>query len=375
MVELKMKKVTFLSLVLLAFVFVTGAGAADKIAKIAVYGPMTGEHAEYGLGFRYATELQVEKWNKQGGAGGYKLEVVVFDDKNNGEEAATIAERVVEDMDVVGIIGSYVSGVSMAATPTFQEAGLVNISASASHPDFTSAGDYIFRNNTIISVEGASTVRGVDKVLGAKKIGLLSIMTDWGRATAQIMTKLIADNPNLTLVIHEECTDGSDDYSTPIANFKAAGVDAVIIVGMHNTFVPFARQYRQQDPKIGLAAFANLYDDQVLKLGGEYVENTVFPVAYFNESDEPNIVEFRDAFHARAGKNPSSLSAQAYDAAGMICEAIEKTKSNDRAKIRDYIANIDYNGVGGEIKFDSRGEAQKVFMVLQIKGGKFVKVD
>jgi branched-chain amino acid transport system substrate-binding protein len=371
------KKGMFFAFVLTVCVlaFAGTSAAADKVAKIAVYGPLTGEHAEYGLGFRYATELQVEKWNKRGGAGGYKLEVVAFDDKNNGEEAATIAERVVEDMDIVAIIGSYVSGVSMAATPTFQEAGLVNISASASHPDFTSAGDYIFRNNTIISVEGAGTVRGVDEVLKAQKIGLLSIMTDWGRATAAIMVKLIEDNPNLTLVIHEECTDGSDDSSTPIANFRAAGVDAVIIVGMHNTFVPFARQYRQQDPGIGLAAFANLYDDQVLKLGGEYVENTVFPVAYFNESDDPTVIEFRDAFHALAGKNPSSLSAQAYDAAGMICEAIDKTQGNDRAKIRDYIANIDYDGVGGKIQFDSRGEAQKVFMVLQIKDGKFLKVD
>jgi branched-chain amino acid transport system substrate-binding protein len=371
------KGIVFVVVLMVCVLSLAGSvsAAEEKIAKIAVYGPLTGEHAEYGLGFRYATELQVEKWNKRGGAGGYKLAVVAFDDKNNGEEAATIAERVVEDMDVVGIIGSYVSGVSMAATPTFQEAGLVNISASASHPDFTSAGDYIFRNNTVISVEGAATVKGTDEVLKAKKVGLLSIMTDWGRATAAIMVKLIEDNPNLTLTIHEECSDGSDDYSTPIANFRAAGVDAVIVVGMHNTFVPFARQYRQQDSKIGLAAFANLYDDQVLKLGGEYVENTVFPVAYFNESDDPAVIEFRDAFHALAGKNPSSLSAQAYDAAGMICEAIDRTKSKDRAKIRDYIANIDYNGVGGKIEFDSRGEAQKVFIVLQIKDGKFVKVD
>lgn len=358
-----------------AWAFAGVSAADDKIAKIAVYGPMTGEHAEYGLGFRYAAELQAEKWNKRGGAGGYQIVVVAFDDKNNGEEAATIAERVVEDMDVVGIIGSYVSGVSMAATPTFQEAGLVNISASASHPDFTSAGDYIFRNNTIISVEGASTVIGVDEVLKAKKVGLLSIMTDWGKATGEIMEKLIENNPNLTLVLHEECMDGSDDYSTPIANFEAAGVDAVIVVGMHNTFVPFARQYRQQNPKIGLAAFSNLYDDQVLRLGGEYVENTVFPVAYFNESNDPAVIEFRDAFHARAGKNPSSLSAQAYDAAGMICEAIDKTKSKDRAKIRDYIAQIDYDGVGGKVRFDSRGEPDKVFIVLQIKDGKFVKVN
>jgi branched-chain amino acid transport system substrate-binding protein len=348
---------------------------AQEVVRIAVYGPMTGEHAEYGRSFRVSAELQAEQWNARGGAGGFRVEVVAFDDRNSGEEAATIAERVVDDMLVVGIIGSYTSGVSMAATPTFQEYGLVNISASASHPDFTKAGNYIFRNNTVISVEGAGTLRAVDEILNARNIGMLSIMTDWGRATAEIMQGLIEANPNVTLVIHEEVLDGSDDYSTPIANFRAAGVDAVIVVGMHNTFVPFARQFRQQDPNIGMAAFANLYDQQVIDLGGPLVNGTVFPVAYFNESDDPLVIAYRDAFVAVVGRNPSSLAAQAYDAAGIILQAVENTRSRDRAVIRNYIANIVYHGVGGEIVFDEDGEAQKEFMVIQIQDGRFVLVD
>ncbi|MCL2008987.1 MAG: ABC transporter substrate-binding protein [Synergistaceae bacterium] len=352
-----------------------GLAAAQDTVKIAVYGPMTGEHAEQGRSFRVSAELQAEKWNKRGGAGGFKVVVVAFDDRNDAEEAAKIAEQVAGDMDVVGIIGSYTSGVSMAATPVFQKAGLVNISPSASHPNFTKAGKYIFRNNTIINVEGAGTLRAVDRILEAGKIGMLSIMTDWGKATAEIMEGLIERNPNVTLAAHEKCIDGSDDYSAPIANFRAAGVEAVIVVGMHNTFVPFARQYRQQDPNIGLAAFANLYDQQVLDLGGPLVEGTVFPVAYFNESDDPAVIEYRDAYHAVTGRYPSSLAAQSYDAAGIICEAIDDIRGKDRAYIRDYIAKIRYNGVGGEIVFDPEGEAQKVFMILQIQDEKFVYVD
>lgn len=348
-----------------------GSGAPQETIKIAVYAPLTGDHAEYGNSFKVSAELMAEKWNKKGGAGGYKIEIVSYDDKSNGEEAATIAEKVVEDQDIVGIIGSYVSGVSMAATPTFQEGGLLNISASASHPDFTKAGDYIFRNNTIISVEGAATVDAVKNNLKAKKVGLLSIKTDWGVSTAQIVKDLVAEDNAFEIVAHEECVDGSDDYSTQVSKFQQAGAEAIIVVGMHNTFVPFARQFRQIDPNIGLAAFANLYNQQVIDLGGEYVEGTVFPVAYVNESTDPLVIEYRDAYKAVTGKDPSSLAAQAYDAAGMMMEAIDNVKSKDRAAIRDYVAQINYTGVGGVTSFDENGEADKTFVKIQIKDGKF----
>ena len=370
-----MKKLVSLVLVLLmAGSLFTGALAEQEVIKLAVYAPMTGDHAEYGNSFRIAAEIQADIWNAKGGPGGYKVEIVSFDDKSNGEEAATIAERVVEDMDIVGIIGSYVSGVSMAATPTFQEYGLTNISASASHPDFTKEGDYIFRNNTVISIEGAATVDIVAENLEAKKIGLMYIQTDWGLSTAEIMRGLIAARPELELVVEQECLDGSDDYSVQIANFRNAEIDCVIVVGMHNTFVPFARQYRQIDPDIDLAAFANLYNQQVIDLGGEYVDGTVFPVSYFNESDNEKVIAFRDEFVARFGSQPSSLAAQAFDAIGMFMEAIDNVKSKDRAAIRDYIQNIQYEGVGGTITFDEMGEAMKVFIKIQIQDGKFVNI-
>ena len=344
----------------------------DGIVKVAVYAPLTGDHAEYGTSFKVAAEIQADRWNAKGGAHGMKIEVVSYDDKSSGEEAAAIAERVVEDPDVMGIIGSYVSGVSMAATPTFQEYGLTNISASASHHDFTGAGNCIFRNNTVISVEGAATVDAVKNNLQAKNVGMLFIKTDWGLSTAEIV-RALCEEQGLNLVCEQECMDGSDDYSVQIANFRSAGCDAIIVVGMHNTFVPFARQYRQVDPEIGLAAFANLYDRQVIELGGEFVEGTVFPVAYFNESDDPAVIEFRDEFVKRFGKEPSSLAAQAYDAAGIIMEAIDHV-GKDRAAVRDYVESISYDGVGGTITFDENRDAQKVFMKLQIQDGKFVRI-
>jgi branched-chain amino acid transport system substrate-binding protein len=372
-----MRRICLLLVVLMALSMLVSCAPADKkddmVVKIAVAAPMTGDHAEYGISYFESAKLMAAKWNENGGAGGYTIEIVQFDDKSSGEEAATIAERLVEDMSVVGVIGSYTSGTIMAATPTYQDNGLCVISPSASHPDYSKHGNYIFRNNTVISVEGATSIECAEDNLNSKKIGILYIKTDWGAATNQIMQELIAKT-SMELVRVEECIDGSDDYSTPIANFENAGCDTILVVGMHNTFVPFARQYRGVNPDIQFVAFANLYNQQVIDLGGEAVEGTYFPVAYFNESDDPKVIEYRDGFIEAVGKSPSSLAAQAYDAAGIYCEAIAAV-GNDRAAIRDYIANISYEGVGGMIQFDEVGDAQKTFMKIVIRDGKFVLVD
>lgn len=343
------------------------------MAKIAVFAPMTGDHAEYGLSYKVAAEIMAKKWNDAGGAGEYTIEVVAYDDKSSGDEAAAIAEKIVMDQDIVGSIGSYTSGVVMAATPILQEYGLPIIAPSASHPDYTKEGNYIFRNNTMINVEAAATIEAVVGYQGIQKIGLLYIKTDWGVSTSAIVEEIVASRASdgLEIVAKEECMDGSDDYSVAIANFEAAGCEGIVVVGMHNTFVPFARQYRQVNPDIKLSAFANLYNQQVIDLGGEAVEGTVFPVSYFNESDDPLVVEFRDAYFAIQNTYPSGLACQAYDAAGMFCEAISKVGA-DRAAIRDYIQDIQYTGAGGEISFDAEGEAQKQFVGLVIQDGKFV---
>jgi branched-chain amino acid transport system substrate-binding protein len=127
----------------------SGAPAATGVVKIAVAGPMTGDNAEYGKGFVNAAKMMADQWNAKGGVLGKKIEIVQFDDKNSGEEAASIAQKIVSDKDIIGVIGHFASGVCMAAAPTYTENKIIEISPSASHPDYSGIGEYIFRNNTV----------------------------------------------------------------------------------------------------------------------------------------------------------------------------------------------------------------------------------
>ena len=368
----RVKKILLTTMILMAAL--TGCKEKEKEnIKIVVAGPLTGDNAEYGNGFKNAAELKIKEYNENGGVLGKQVILETYDDKNTGEEGATIAQKVSSDSDVVAVIGHFSSGVSMVAAPTYDENKIIQISPSASHPDYASLGKYIFRNNTVINIEAEEGVKLATQVLNGKKIGLLSIRTDWGTSTAEI-TKELIKKYGATLVGHEEVVEGSDDYLPNVTKLNDAGAEVVIVAGMYNTLAPFARQYKSINPNIEFVGFSNAYSNQLLELGGEAVENVHFPTIFFHESTNESVKEFVKKYEKAYESLPNSLTAQAYDSVGIVLEAIKKANSLDAEKVRNEVQNIDYNGVTGETKFDENGDAIKSFVYVKVENGKFVEV-
>lgn len=352
-----------------------GPAASGEAVKIAVAAPMTGDNAEYGQGFYNAATMMADEWNAKGGVLGRPIEIVQYDDKNSSEEAASIAQKIVSEGDIAGVIGHFASGVCMTAAPVYQENKIIEISPSSSHPDYSGIGDYIFRNNTVINVEAAAGLDIAVNDLGKKNIGIISIKTDWGTNTAAIVKELIdgmADT-GAKVVAHEEVMEGSDDYSPAIAKLDAAGADVLICVSMYSTLAPVAKQYKQVNPDIAIVGFSNAYSQQLLELGGDAVEGVCFPVIFFAGSEEPTVKNYVDAYTAKYGAAPSALTSQAYDSVGMLLTAIEAAGTTDSAAVRDELAKIDYPGVTGETTFNDIGDVQKSFVKVTVKDGKFVE--
>lgn len=349
------------------------AQADGDTVKIAVAAPMTGDNSEYGIGFANAAELMAEEWNANGGVLGKQIEIVKYDDKNTSEEATTIAQKIVSEKDVAGVIGHFASGVCMTAAPIYQENGVIEISPSSSHADYSGIGDYIFRNNTIIAKEGAASVDIAINDLGKKNIGIISIMTDWGTNTAEVIKGLIAESgdADVKIVAHEEVVEGSDDYSSAITKLDEAGADVIICCGMYNLVAPLAKQYKQVNPDIKLVAFSNAYSQQLIELGGDAVEGVCFPVIFFSESEDENVQNYIAAYKEKYGSEPSALTSQAYDSVGMLLTAIQEAGTTDAVAVKDKLYEIDYAGVTGQTKFDSNGDVDKEFVKVTISDGKF----
>lgn len=354
----------------------TEGTSKDGVIKIAVAAPMTGDNAEYGKGFTNTAEMMAEEWNAKGGVLGKTIEIVPFDDKNSGEEAASISQKIISDKEIVGVIGHFASGVCMAAAPTYQENKMIEISPSASHPDYSGMGDYIFRNNTVINVEAAAGLDIAVNDLGKKNIGIISIKTDWGTKTSAIVKELIeADTASgAKVVAHEEVMEGSDDYSPAITKLNAAGADVVICVGMYNLVAPVAKQYKKVNADIDIVGFSNSYSQQLLDLGGTAVEGIRFPVIFFSGSDDPKITKYVQDYEEKFGSVPSALTAQAYDSVGMLLQAIETAGTTDSEQVRDALAAIEYDGVTGFTVFDENRDVKKDFVKVTVENGEFVEI-
>ena len=351
------------------------SGSEDGNIKIAVALPMTGDNAEYGKSFLLAAQIKVNEWNENGGVLGRQIELVSFDDKNSGEEAASIAQRIVSNKDIIGVLGHFASGVSMVAAPTYQENKLIQISNTASHPDYSSIGNYIFRNNSVISSEFKVIEELLVNDLKIEKVGIVAIKTDWGNTAGSIAADIFSSNPNLTLVAHEEVLEGSDDYSLAIAKLKEAGAEAVISVGMYSLMAPLARQYKAVDPDIQVIGLSNAYAQQLIELGGEAVEGIIFPVSFYADSDNADVKKFVDAYTKEFGSEPSALAAQAYDSIGILLEAVKQNGSLDKESLRNKLNSITYPGITGQTKFDEIGDASKEYTKLIIREGKFVRFE
>lgn len=353
------------------------AESSGDTVKIAVAGPMTGDNAEYGIGFTNAAKMMADEWNKKGGVLGRQIEILPFDDKNSSEEAVTIAQKIVSEGDIVGVIGHFSSGVCLTAAPIYQENKIIEISPSSSHPDYSSIGDYIFRNNTVINKEAAASIDIAVNDLGKKNIGIISIKTDWGTNTSSVIQELVGklNNPDVKIVAHEEVMEGSDDYSPAITKLNEAGADVVICAGMYNLVAPVAKQYKQINPDIKVVGFSNAYSQQLIELGGDAVEGVCFPVIFFSESSDPKVKSYVDQYKAEFGIEPSALTSQAYDSVGMLLTAIEKAGTTDTEAVKNALYEVDYPGVTGETKFDSNGDVDKSFVKVTIKDGKFVEMN
>ena len=350
----------------------SGPGQQDTI-RIAVAQPMTGDYAEYGQSFWIASQIMAEKYNNAGGVLGRKIELVRFDDRNSPEEASSIAQKIVSDKSIIGVMGHFASGVSMAVSQVYQENKVIQISCSASHPDYSRAGNYIFRNNAVYTHEIAPLVDILVNDINVKKVGIIAIKTDWGSTAGPLAAKLVQDTGKLDLVGLDYVQETSDDHRPAISKMIQAGAEAILGLGQYSLYSPLARQYREMDPKIILLGGAAAFSKQLIDLAGPAVEGLFMSVSFFPQSDDPETKYFVDEFTKRYSMEPSSLAAQAYDSIGILCEAVKNAGTLDRDKIRDAVNTIDYPGVTGRTTFDQIGDGTKIFQKVVVRNGQFTQ--
>jgi branched-chain amino acid transport system substrate-binding protein len=373
----KAKKLSLVvSLILILALGVTGcasksSGEGAGEIKIAVVGPLTGDSAQYGQAFQRATELMAKKVNDAGGVKGKKIKLEVLDDKNDAKEATNIAQKLVSDKSVVGVIGHFSSTASLAAAPIYQREGLVEFSPTSSHPDFTKQGTFMFRNVNTQAIEGPIIADFAVKDLNKKNIAVIYINNDWGITAKDNFVKRAKElGANITAV--EPFIGGqTKDFTPTITKIKGTNPDLLFLAAMYSETGMIAQQLKQLNYNIDLLGTSSLNNEQLIKLAGPAVEGLYLTNNFFLNDPSENVQNFAKEFKAAYGVEPDQFAAVAYDSLGMMVEAL-KVSGPDRTKLRDALAGIkDYNGVTGKTTFNENRDVVKNMIIMKIKDGKF----
>lgn len=369
-----MKVMQALLLAMLGSAVGSGVQAADPIV-IGFSAPLTGDHAEYGNNFKRAIDLHVEQINEAGGVAGRPLQIIESDDRSDSAQTTAVAQRYVNNSDIMAVIGSFASTPSMAAAPIYQRAGVVQLCPSCSHPDFAPMGDFMFRNTTTQAIEAPEIATHVVEEMGAENIMVVYRQDDWGLSASSNFVER-AEELGASVVANEAFLETERDFRPVITQLRSLNPDVLHVAMFFTEASILAQQLQAANIDIPVVTTTSMFNPQYIVLGGDAVEGHIVPATFFSGNPDPRVQAFVTEYETRYGIPADSFAAIAYDSVGILAAAIEHIAANDgeitRTAIRDTMVEMEpYAGVSGVAAFNEVGDVVKEITWLTIEDGEF----
>ena len=360
------------AVVIISAAFAT-ANAAEMI-KIGLLAPLTGFAAADGASVKNSVDLAVEQVNKAGGLLGKKVELVTYDDRADAKEAVALAQKLIQQDKVVGLVAGSYSMPTRAVAPLFQDESLPLVAAYAIHPDVTKAGDFNFRNGFLGAVEGRAAAYTAVELLKAKKIALLTSDNDFGRTLAEGFNEYLAKfaKGKAEVVIALTYPMSEKDFKPYLSKIKEVQPDVIFSSGYYFQTGPVLKQARELGMQTQIIGEEGADSPKTLEIAGDAAEGFVIVTNLNRDDKRPFVQEFLKDYETRFKIQPDMVGASAYDAFMILCDGIKRAKSSDGKAVRDAIAATKgYDGLTGVIKGFNKGEVVKEVQVQQVKGGRF----
>jgi branched-chain amino acid transport system substrate-binding protein len=357
----------------------SGGSSTDttKPITLALAAPMSGDGAEYGKAFEQGARLAINQFNAKGGYQGRKVDLVVGDDKNDPAEAAKVASKLASNKEVSAVIGHWASSTTLAGSPIYNHEQVPVITPTASHPDITKPNTtWTFRSSTTQDMEGKNLADLAVNKLGKKKIAVMYINTDWGKANATFF-KQYAEQFGAQVVYFEAYPPGQGiDFTASLSKVKGLNPDMLYLGSLYAEGIRIVKQAKELGITAAIEGGSPFNSETLLKEGGKEVEGLYLDTLYLPTAPSPKVQQFVKEFKATYNVEPGYFNALAYDATSVVLKAIE-VGGPTRQGIRDAMASK-VNGlevVTGTIQFDAnRSDVNKPYYNLVVKNGQFTVV-
>jgi branched-chain amino acid transport system substrate-binding protein len=331
---------------------------ADNVIKIGHVAPITGSIAHLGKQNENGALLAVEEINKAGlTINGKKLilKLVPEDDAADPKTATQVAQKLV-DAKVVAVVGHLNSGTSIPASKIYSDAGITQISPSATNPNYTKQGfKTTYRVVATDAEQGPALANYVANNLKAKVVAIIDDSTQYGKGLADEFEKTVKE-AGIKVLAREATNDKATDFKAILTKVKAGKPDVIMYGGMDATGGPLTKQAQELGIQAKIVGGDGMCTEKLPELAGDAVKNVVCSEAAMALTKMKNGPEFQKKYKERFNIDVDIYAPFSYDAVYVIVDAMKRANSAETAKILAVMPQTNFEGLIGNIAFEDNGD-------------------
>ena len=350
--------------------FGSAAYAQDMVVKIGHVGPTSGGIAHLGKDNENGAKMAIDDLNAKGttiGGKKVKFELVPEDDAGDPKQGTAVAQKLV-DSKVAGVVGHLNSGTSIPASKIYSDAGIPQISPSATNPKFTRQG---FKTTFRVVADdvhlGSTLGKYAVKELKGKTIAVIDDRTAYGQGVAEEFSKAVKASGG-TIAESQFTTDKATDFTAILTQIKAKKPDVIFFGGMDAVAGPMIRQMKQLGVNAKFMGGDGICSGDLPKLsGGAMADGQVVCAEAGGVEGAQKVAmdKFREDYKKKFGIDVQIYAPYVDDALNVMVAAMVKAGSADPAKYLPVLAKTEgYKGVTGTISFDEKGDIKNGALTL-----------
>jgi len=360
-----------------ALLAVGAVSAQDLVVKIGHVGPTSGGIAHLGKDNENGARMAIDELNAKGvtiGGRKARFELLAEDDGADPKQGTAAAQKLV-DAKVNGVIGHLNSGTSIPASKIYSDAGIPQISPSATNPKFTRNGyKTTFRVVADDVHLGGTLGRYAIDTLKGRSIAVIDDRTAYGQGVADEFEKGVKAKGG-RIVGREFTNDKATDFTAILTSLKAKNPDVVFFGGMDAVAGPMLRQMKQLGINAKFMGGDGICSGELPKLAaGTMADNQVYcaEAGGIEGAGKKSMDDFNAAFKKKFNNDVQIYAPYVYDAVNVMVAAMVKAGSSDPARYLPVLAKTEgFKGVTGTIAFDEKGDIKNGALTLYTyKGGK-----
>lgn len=363
----------------LAFAF-AGTASAQEVIKIGHVGPTSGAIAHLGKDNENGAKMAIDELNAKGvtiGGKKIKFELLTEDDGGDPKQGTTVAQKLV-DAKVNGVIGHLNSGTTIPASKIYFDAGIPQISPSATNPKYTQQGfKSAFRVVANDGQLGGTLGRYAVQINKAKKIAVIDDRTAYGQGVAEEFIKgAKSKSKDVEILERQYTTDKATDFNAILTAIKGKNPDVVFFGGMDAVAGPMLKQMKALGINAKFMGGDGICTEALAQLAGPAMGDGQVVCAEaggVEDAGKKGMEDFKAAFKKKFNTDVQIYAPYVYDSVMVMVEAMKKANSADPVKYLPFLTKTQYKGITGNIAFDAKGDIKDGTLTLYTyKAGKRV---